>query len=159
GNGTFALNGKRTLRTGGGATDGTIDYDATNNPGGLHWTATFGPMSAADVNNALTGEPRVNWLGSIPANANELSIYQGPGLAVPRPPAGTCPAVLEAIDTTPPTTPGSLASTVAGPSDRNFTWRTSTDANGVLGYNVYRDGVLIGTNGPLDSTFTDTGIP
>src|SRR5262249_29537219 len=56
-------------------------------------------------------------------------------------------------------TPGSLASTVAGPSDRNFTWTGSTDANGVLGYNIYRDGVLIGTNGPLDLTFTDAGIP
>src|SRR5262245_34825975 len=76
GTSTFALNGKRTLRVGGGTADGILSYDLTNNPGGLHWTARFGPMSAADVSNALGSEPRVLWLGSIPANANELTIYQ-----------------------------------------------------------------------------------
>jgi hypothetical protein len=157
--GTFAVNGKRTLRAGGGTTDGTISYDLGNNPGGLHWTARFGPMSAADVTNALGAEPRVLWLGSVPANANELTIYQNGTLAVPGPLAGTCATALEPVDVAAPTAPGTLTSTQTAPSDRTLTWRTSTDNVAVLGYDIFRDGVLIGTNGPLDSTYVDAGIP
>ncbi|MFC4014703.1 hypothetical protein ACFOY2_46285 [Nonomuraea purpurea] len=47
-------------------------------------------------------------------------------------------------DTTPPTVPANLRSTRASATRISFAWDASTDSMGVTGYNVYRDGVLIG---------------
>jgi len=40
-----------------------------------------------------------------------------------------------------------------------FTWAASTDADGIAGYHVYRDGAYIGdTAGPGTTRFADTGL-
>jgi len=48
-------------------------------------------------------------------------------------------------DTTPPTAPANLAAVVTGRQVR-LTWTASTDAVGVMDYQVYRDGVVVGSS-------------
>jgi hypothetical protein len=62
-------------------------------------------------------------------------------------------------DTTAPTRPTGLAATVSGSSQIDLTWSASTDAVGVAGYTVYRDGTAAGTVGAASGTrFSDTGL-
>lgn len=49
-------------------------------------------------------------------------------------------------DTTPPTPPANLAGSAPNPNQVSLTWTASTDAVGVVGYNVLRDGQLIGSS-------------
>ena len=59
-------------------------------------------------------------------------------------------------DTTPPSTPANLSATVTSPSQINLSWSASTDNVAVTGYNVYRDGTLIGT--ATANNYSDTGL-
>jgi hypothetical protein len=49
------------------------------------------------------------------------------------------------VDTTPPTAPSNLTATAAGPTTVNLSWGASTDANGVTGYDIIRNGTTIST--------------
>src|SRR5207302_6739024 len=123
----FTFNGRKTLRAGAGNTDGTFSYDTANNPTGINWTVRYSGLVAGDVSLCVNGEIRVRWLGTIPANANELTIYSNSAAVVPGPLAGSCTAPLEPLDVTAPTAPSNLASTSAGPNSISFTWTASTD--------------------------------
>jgi len=46
-------------------------------------------------------------------------------------------------DTTPPTTPGSLTGTLITPTRIDLVWSLARDNLGVVGYNLYRNGVLL----------------
>ena len=59
------------------------------------------------------------------------------------------------VDTTPPTTPSSLTATAAGPTTVNLSWGASTDANGVMGYDIIRNGTTIGTVPGTSTSYTD----
>ena len=59
-------------------------------------------------------------------------------------------------DTTPPTNPANLQATVVGATSVNFTWSGSTDDSGVVRYDVYRDGRLVGSS--LIAEFSNTGL-
>jgi hypothetical protein len=48
-------------------------------------------------------------------------------------------------NTIPPTTPSNLTGGSAAPTTAGVSWSASTDAVGVAGYNVFRDGVKLGT--------------
>jgi len=48
-------------------------------------------------------------------------------------------------DTTPPSTPGNVSALLVGTSQVVVGWTASTDNIGVTGYQVYRDGLLVGT--------------
>ena len=61
-------------------------------------------------------------------------------------------------DTTPPSVPGGLAGTPSSNSV-SLNWSASTDnagGSGVAGYDVYRNGVLVGS--PTSTSYTDTGL-
>ena len=60
-----------------------------------------------------------------------------------------------APDTTAPTVPAGLTTTVVG-STVGLTWSPSTDGTAVTGYRVTRNGVSRGTTN--DTTFSDTGL-
>src|SRR5256886_2068237 len=60
-----------------------------------------------------------------------------------------------AADIVPPTVPTGLAVTAAGPFEADLTWNASTDDVGVTGYDVFRDGTLIASLGPV-VTYADT---
>jgi chitodextrinase len=59
-------------------------------------------------------------------------------------------------DTTPPSTPDNISETSSTVSSITIEWDASTDDVGVAGYNVYRNGSLINTQG--GTSFTDTGL-
>ena len=82
----------------------------------------------------------VDGAGNVSGQSNSVSI------TVPPPPA---------MDTTAPSVPTNLVTTVVG-STVSLSWGISTDDTGVAGYRVVRDGSLLGTTN--DTTFTDSGL-
>ncbi|MFF2092731.1 discoidin domain-containing protein [Paenibacillus sp. NPDC058174] len=61
-----------------------------------------------------------------------------------------------AVDTQPPSVPQNLTATAVSSSQINLSWTASTDNVGVTGYNVYRNGTLIGTS--AQASYNDTGL-
>ncbi|MFI6325583.1 glycosyl hydrolase family 8 [Nonomuraea sp. NPDC050556] len=59
-------------------------------------------------------------------------------------------------DTTPPTAPTGLAVTATTSASVGLSWTASTDNVGVTGYDVYRNGSIVGT--ATSTTYTDTGL-
>jgi chitodextrinase len=59
-------------------------------------------------------------------------------------------------DVTAPTVPANLAATAASESQIDLAWDVSTDAVGVAGYNIYRNGVKIDTS--ATNSYSDTGL-
>jgi hypothetical protein len=176
----FDLNGRRTMRAGGAGKDGTFTYDATNNPTGVNWTATYTGLTEDDVvraaggTNPATGrtftgaESRVLWLSATPAAAPEITIYENDGAtAVLNGPAGpVCTAPQEPLDTAPPTfattsaglTATSQPGTTAGTNDVKLTWTAATDDVAVFGYRVYRDGQPLHNVGAGTLTYLDQDV-
>ena len=60
-------------------------------------------------------------------------------------------------DTTPPSTPGSLAATATTSSSVSLAWNASTDNVGIAGYNISRNGTEVATTTGTGTTYTDTG--
>ena len=61
-------------------------------------------------------------------------------------------------DTTPPSTPTGLRTSSIGSDTVTLTWTAATDDTAVTGYDVYRNGVLVGTVGSATTVFTDTSL-
>jgi chitinase len=62
-------------------------------------------------------------------------------------------------DTTPPSVPAGLTSTAQTSTSISLSWTASTDnagGSGVAGYDVYRDGALVGS--PTGTSFTNSGL-
>lgn len=59
-------------------------------------------------------------------------------------------------DNTAPTVPTNLSATAVSSSQISLAWTVSTDAVGVTGYNIYRDGSLIGTS--ATNSYSSTGL-
>ncbi|MDX8143868.1 discoidin domain-containing protein [Lentzea sp. BCCO 10_0061] len=60
------------------------------------------------------------------------------------------------VDPTPPTAPTGLTSTGTTSSSVSLQWTAASDNIGVTGYDVLRNGSVVGT--PTGTTFTDTGL-
>jgi chitodextrinase len=56
----------------------------------------------------------------------------------------------------PPTVPTDLSTTVAGDTQIDLSWTASLDNSGVSGYNIYRNGVKVGTS--ATTAYSDTGL-
>ncbi len=59
-------------------------------------------------------------------------------------------------DTTRPAAPTGLSATVTGPYQVDLSWTASTDNVGVIGYNIYRNDVRVGTD--AITTYSDAGV-
>lgn len=59
-----------------------------------------------------------------------------------------------AADMTPPSTPTNLTASATSPSPVELSWTASTDDVGVVGYDIYRDGVLLSQTG-AGTTYAD----
>ena len=70
--------------------------------------------------------------------------------------AGTVTSGAPSGDTTPPSTPSGLTSTGRTATSVFLAWNASSDAGGIAGYDVYRDGVKIGS--PTSTSYTDGGL-
>jgi len=64
--------------------------------------------------------------------------------------------LLVTSDTTAPTTPAALTATAASTSRVNLAWAASTDDVGVVAYDVYRGGALVGA--AAGTSYADTGL-
>jgi len=64
------------------------------------------------------------------------------------------------VDTTPPTTPGTLSSPSKTTTSISLSWGASTDSggSGLAGYNIYRNGATTPTAQTTGTTFNDTGL-
>jgi hypothetical protein len=100
----FAKNNRRDLRaTVAAGSDGTLKYDVPGSTTNFNWTATY-KLSAADVQRALNAESRILWLGRVPADGNEATIYEdGPDVIAG--PSAPCTAPLEGTQNNPPVAP------------------------------------------------------
>ena len=63
---------------------------------------------------------------------------------------------LAGVDTTPPSIPGGLAGNAVSATQINLSWNASTDNVAVTGYNVLRNGALVGS--PTTTSFADTAL-
>ena len=60
-------------------------------------------------------------------------------------------------DTTPPTVPGGVTAVVQSPTEILVSWTASTDASGISGYRVFRDGAATAIATVTTTSYTDTG--
>ena len=73
-------------------------------------------------------------------------------------PSGPNPAPVSftwTIDTAAPSTPSGLAGNASSPTTVNLTWNAARDNTGVVGYDIARNGVTIGSVGGTTTTFVD----
>nr|AKP45383.1 alpha-amylase [Cystobacter sp. Cbv34]QQZ45548.1 CysT [synthetic construct] len=61
-----------------------------------------------------------------------------------------------ALDTTAPSVPSGLTAASKTSSSVSLSWSASTDASGIAGYDVYRDGSLVGS--PVSTSYTDSDL-
>jgi Calcineurin-like phosphoesterase len=59
------------------------------------------------------------------------------------------------VDTTPPSAPANLTATATSPTTVSLSWSASTDANGVTGYDIVRDGTTIGSVSGTTTSYLD----
>ena len=59
-------------------------------------------------------------------------------------------------DTTPPSAPSILSAVANSSTQATISWEAATDNNGVTGYNVYRDGIIISSTTSLG--YVDSGL-
>lgn len=71
-------------------------------------------------------------------------------------PTGSITAGGPVVDTTPPSIPQNVTATAASSAYATVAWTASTDNIGVTGYEVYRNGVKVGTS--ASTTYTDNGL-
>jgi hypothetical protein len=69
---------------------------------------------------------------------------------------GTITAGAPSADTTAPSVPTGLAAPSKTSTSVSLAWTASTDASGIAGYDVYRDGSLVGS--PTSASYTDSGL-
>ena len=60
------------------------------------------------------------------------------------------------VDTSAPSTPTNLIATAVSPSQIDLSWTPSTDNAGVTGYEIFHNGVLVGTS--TTNSYSDTGL-
>ncbi|MGP3963859.1 DUF4434 domain-containing protein [Nonomuraea sp. 3N208] len=67
-------------------------------------------------------------------------------------------AATGSVESTPPTTPSGVTATATDPLTVKLSWTAATDAVGVAGYRITRNGTLVKTLYGTATTFTDAGL-
>lgn len=60
------------------------------------------------------------------------------------------------VDTIAPSVPTNLTATASSSSQINLNWAASTDNVGVIGYDIYRNGIIVGSS--TQASYSDTGL-
>jgi len=109
-------------------------------------------VSGATVSTVLTVVPGATWGLYVNARDAAGNVSQGSAtLSITPPPCQ--------VDTEPPTVPTDVTATASGTSV-TVSWSASTDNLGVSAYDVFREGVKIGTvsGSPPRTSFVDSGL-
>ncbi len=84
--------------------------------------------------------------------------WQGPGMSAPAVITGANLLTPDALDSIVPAAPTTLAPSLVDARGVTVSWTAGTDANGISGYRVYRDGAPIGSVGSAARSYTDAGV-
>jgi len=87
-----------------------------------------------------------------------LSACGGGGGDSAAPPPSPSPPPPPPADTTAPTVPSGVTAVAQSPSSILVSWTASTDASGISGYRVFRDGGATPVTTVQATTYTDTGL-
>jgi lysophospholipase L1-like esterase/chitodextrinase len=117
-------------------------------------TGASGSFSPASCSPTCTATLTIQTTASTPLAVSAVTVTGTAGSLVRT--ASFNLTVTAFVDTTPPSTPGKPAATVVSSSSINLSWAGSTDNVGVVGYRVYRNGVLIAST--VGTTFQNTGL-
>lgn len=126
-------------------TDGTVARVEFRRGGTTISTDTSAPYTAT-------------WTGA-PAGTHSLTAIATDNAGATRTSAAVSITVRSTADTTAPSVPTGLAATNRGPRSIQLAWNASTDnagGSGVAGYDVYRNGSLVGS--PTGTGFSDTAL-
>ncbi len=116
--------------------------------------STFIAAPGGRINNASTTKQTVTAATGLVVLASDdvaHRYYHGELSLGTSPPVTPPPA-----DTTAPSTPTGVAASSPDPTSVALSWAASTDAVGVTGYQVFRDGTRVAT--PTGTSFTDTQL-
>ena len=128
----------------------------------LTWHAAAGPVTSYDVLRDGVVVGSVTALAFDDTSVSPAGTY---GYAVRAVDAnGTTGPVSDAVTVTtpaepdhnPPSAPSGLQASVTQPDEVDLSWVAASDDNGVVGYQVSRDGVVVGTS--ETTQFHDTGL-
>lgn len=120
---------------------GTVDRSVTANT----------PLHAVFVKNGVRTYQAANMSGS----AITATFSNGVTLAVPARSVASSNTTVPS-DTTAPSTPANLTASGTTSTSTNLSWTASTDNVGVTGYEVLRNGTVVGT--ASGTTYTATGL-
>ena len=128
-------------------------------------TTLGGPGTLADFIAQARDQSKANWNPALTADAVNTYIRAGFGITstTPTPTPTPTPTSTPAPDTTPPSTPPGLTATAVSATTVSLTWSASTDptvsgqtTSGVAGYDVYRNGVEVGST--PSTSYSDTSL-
>ncbi|CAH1208194.1 hypothetical protein PAECIP111893_02856 [Paenibacillus plantiphilus] len=128
----------------------------------LTWTAsTSAGIAGYDVyrNNAKVGTTTATTytdMGLTAATAYSYKVIAKNQAGAESDPSNVISVTTNPAVTTKPTTPTNLASSAKTDKTVSLTWSASTDASGIAGYDIYRNGSKVGT--ATTTSFTDTGL-
>jgi chitodextrinase len=116
-----------------------IEWDVTS------LASSGGPLSFGLTSQSFTA---TSFASRESLNPPQLVLsFQGSPTPPPEPPA----------DTIAPSAPSNLTAVAASPERVDLSWTASTDAVGVTGYKIYRNGSLLTSTGPVTS-YPDTSV-
>jgi chitodextrinase len=105
------------------------------------------PTSTNYSDTSLTANTTYTYtIYAVDGSGNQSAVSNSAVATTPPPPP----------DTTPPTVPLNLASSNTTTNSTTLSWNASSDNVGVSGYQIFRDGVAVGTTS--SPSFTDTGL-
>jgi chitodextrinase len=116
----------------------------------IEWDVTSLMSSGGPISLGLTSQSftATSFASRESLNPPQLVLsFQGSSTPPPEPPA----------DTIAPTAPTNLTAVAASAERVDLAWTASTDAVGVTGYNIYRNGSLLTSTGPV-TTYPDTSV-
>ena len=126
----------------------------------VSWTASTDNVGVAGYevyrNGTLLGttaNTNYSFTGLTPATTYQITL-RAFDAAGNKSAASTALNVTTLTDTTPPSIPTGMTRTSLTPTSFTVYWNPSTDNVGVAGYEVYRDGVLLGTTANTNYEFT-----
>ncbi len=119
----------------------TFSFHASGSPATFNCTLDNGTPTACTSPVSYSGLAEGTHTFSVAATVNN-SADPTPALA------------FWTVDSTPPTPPAGLSATASSPFTVDLAWTAATDNTGVTGYDIYRDGSLYQTTGPV-TTFID----
>jgi phospholipase C len=114
-------------------------------------------LQCAVATSAWQAFPEIDYTAAASGDSLDLRVFQQANAAAGQSfEVDNLSLVTGSTDTTPPTVPTGVSATVNGPTEIDLGWSPSSDAGGVSGYTIYRNGSPVGTS--TTTSYTDTGL-